>query len=102
VSDQDRKSSEQSGENRPQPPLSDTHPEAERVMIEIYRRMPAWKKLQQVTSLTRLVNELALADIRQRHPNADEEEVKLRLASRWLSAEWMRKVYGWDPDREGY
>jgi hypothetical protein len=24
------------------------------------------------------------------------------LASRWLSAETMRKVYGWDPDEEGY
>ncbi len=83
-------------------PLSDTHPEAEKVMIEGYRRMPGWQKLQQVTALTQMVNDLALADIRHRHPNAEEEEVRMRLASRWLSPELMRRVYGWDPDREGY
>jgi hypothetical protein len=71
-------------------------------MIAIYRQMPAWQKLRQVSDMTRLVSDLALADIRQRHPQADEWEVKLRLASRWLSADMMRKVYSWDPDREGY
>ena len=84
------------------PPLSDTSPEAEKVLIELYRRMPAWQKLRQVSELTRAVQELALCDIRRRHPQADEREQKLRLASRWLRAETMRKVYGWDPEREGY
>ena len=83
-------------------PLSDTRPAAERVLIELYRRMPAWQKLRQVSELTRAVQELALCDIRRRHPQADEREQKLRLASRWLRAETMRKVYGWDPEREGY
>jgi hypothetical protein len=84
------------------PPLSDTSPEAEKVLIELYRRMPAWQKLRQVSQLNRAVQELALCDIRRRHPHADEREQRLRLASRWLSAETMRKVYGWDPDEEGY
>jgi len=93
-----------SGTNRGSepPPLSDTSPEAEKVLIELYRRMPAWQKLRQVSELTRAVQELALCDIRRRHPQADEREQKLRLASRWLRAETMRKVYGWDPEREGY
>ncbi len=82
--------------------LSDTHPRAEKVMIELYRQMPGWQKLRQVTELTQLVDELARSDIRRRHPNADEREVFLRLASRWLSPELMRNVYQWDPDREGY
>jgi hypothetical protein len=84
------------------PLLSDTSPEAEKVLIERYRRMPAWQKLRQVSELNRAVQQLALADIRRRHPHADEREQKLRLASRWLDAETMRKVYGWDPDEEGY
>jgi hypothetical protein len=84
------------------PPLSDTNPEVERVLIELYRRMPAWRKLQQVCELNRTLRELALGDIRHRHPLADAREVGLRLASRWLDAETMRAVYGWDPDKEGY
>jgi len=84
------------------PSLSDTSPDMERVLIELYRRMPNWQKLRQVSELTRAVQELALCDIRRRHPHADEREQRLRLASRWLDAETMRQVFGWDPDREGY
>jgi hypothetical protein len=83
-------------------PLSDTSPEAEKVLIELYRQAPPWKKLLQVSQLTRMVQELALCDIRRRHPNADEREQRLRLASRWLSGETMRHVFGWDPEKEGY
>jgi hypothetical protein len=82
--------------------LSDTSPEAERVLIELYRRMPGWRKMQQVTELTRAVNLLALTDIRRRHPHASERELTLRLASRRLPAETMRKVFGWDPDEMGF
>jgi len=60
------------------------------------------QKLRQVSELTRMVQELALCDIRRRHPHADEREQQLRLASRWLDAETMRQVFGWDLDREGY
>ena len=95
-------SSETQSGKRNRTPLSDTHPEAEKVMIEGYRRMPGWQKLLQVTALTQMVNDLALADIRRRHPRATEEEIRMRLGSRWLSRELMRRVYGWDPDREGY
>ncbi len=91
-----------SGSNRGEEPLSDTSPEAEKILIELYRRMPAWQKLRQVVELNRLLHSLALDDVRCRHPDADAHELKLRLASRWLSAETMRKVYGWDPDKEGY
>jgi hypothetical protein len=81
---------------------SDTSPEARKVLIEVYRKMPGWKKLEQVMELNRVVNELALADIRRRHPDASEREQMLRLASRRLPAETMRCVFGWDPDEKGY
>ncbi len=84
-------------------PLSpDTSPEAEAILIEGYRRMPAWKKLQQVGELSELVSQLAMNDIRRRHPQAGERELKLRLASRWIEPELMRKAFGWNPDEEGY
>jgi len=87
------------GERRP---LSDTSPEAERVLIELYRRMPPSRKLRQVLDLNRTVELLALANSRRRHPDADERELRLRLGSRWLDGETMRTVFGWDPEVEGY
>ncbi len=71
-------------------------------MIEGYRKMPVWRKLQQVREMTRLVYELAMNDVRRNYPQADERELKLRLASRWLDPELMRKAFGWDPEKEGY
>jgi hypothetical protein len=81
---------------------SDTSPEAEKVLIDLYRRMPGWQKLQQVMDLNRTVNDLALADIRRRHPQATERELLLRLASRRLPPDTMRQVFGWDPDEMGF
>src|SRR5689334_5568664 len=47
------------------PISSDTDPEAERILIEGYRRMPAWEKLQRVGELNELVQRLAMADIQR-------------------------------------
>jgi hypothetical protein len=80
----------------------DTSPEVERIMIEGYRKMSAWKKLEQVWELTQLVRELAMNDIRRRYPLADDRERKLRLASRWLEPELMKKAFAWDSEKEGY
>jgi hypothetical protein len=80
----------------------DTSPEVERIMIEGYRQMPAWMKLNQVRELTQLVRQLAMNDIVRRHPLADDRERKLRLASRWLEPELMKKAFAWDPEKEGY
>jgi hypothetical protein len=84
------------------PISSDTDPEAERILIEGYRRMSASEKLQRVCELTQAVQALAMADIRRRHPDASPRECQLRLASRWIDADLMRKAFGWDPDKEGY
>lgn len=84
------------------PMAMDTPPEIEQMLIEGYRKMPVWKKLQQVGELNDLVRQLALNDIRRRHPQADERELKLRLASRWIEPELMLKVFGWDVEKEGY
>lgn len=82
--------------------LSDTHPEAEKRLIEGYRAMTPAQKWQGVQSLNRTLENLARADVRRRHPDADEREVRLRVASRRLPADLMRRAFGWDPDREGY
>jgi hypothetical protein len=90
------------GARRMRPLSPDTHPEVEKRLIEAYRRMSAAEKLQRVRELTQFVQQLALADIRRRYPEADEHECRMRLASRWIEPELMRRAYGWDPDKEGY
>ena len=64
-------------------------------MIEGYRKMPAWKKLEQAPELTQLVRQLAMNDIRRRYPLADDRERKLRMASPWLEPELMKKAFAW-------
>jgi hypothetical protein len=81
---------------------SDTHPAVEALLIEGYRRMSPAQKLERVRALTRAVQELALVDIRRRHPSADAREQALRLASRWIEPELMLRAFGWDVRKEGY
>ncbi len=83
------------------PPV-DTDPAIEALLIEGYRRMSPAQKLERVRALTRTVQQLALLDIRRRHPLADEREQALRLASRWIEPELMRRAFGWDVREVGY
>lgn len=82
-------------------PLSaDTASESERVLLEGYRRMPAWRKLQQVQEMNELVQQLALNDIRRQHPEASEREHRLRLAARWLEPDLLRQAFGWEAEEK--
>jgi hypothetical protein len=84
------------------PLFPDTTPEAEAILIEGYRKMPAWRKLQCVVDLNLSLKALQLTDIKAKHPNADEYELKMRLASRWLEPELMKEAFGWDVEEKGY
>jgi hypothetical protein len=80
----------------------DTPPEIEKIMIEGYRKMSAAKKLRIMQDLIQTAYLLALGDVRRKHPGAEPRELMLRLASRRVEPELMRKAFGWDPDTEGY
>ena len=80
----------------------DTHPAVEAFLIDGYRKMTPSQKLERVRALTRAVQELALLDIRRRHPEADQREVALRLASRWLDAKTMTTAFDWNQQDRGY
>jgi hypothetical protein len=81
---------------------TDTDPAVQALLIEGYRRMSPAENLERVRALTRAVQELALAEIRRRHPDADEREQALRLASRWIEPELMVGAFGWDVRKVGY
>lgn len=85
----------------PYPTLSpDTDPEAERIQIEIFRRMPAWRKVQLVEDANRTARQLALAGLRQRHPDAGPEELHRRLVGLFLGEELATQVYGPLPEAD--
>jgi hypothetical protein len=81
----------------------DTPPEIEEMMLERYRQMSPGEKLRAVQEMNQSVQLMALAGIRSRHgADLPERELRLRLAALWLDRETMIKIYGWDPEIEGY
>jgi hypothetical protein len=81
---------------------NDTSKESEQAYLKLLREAPPWRKAAMVNSLTRACQELAVAGIRLRHPNAPEREIRMRLAALWIDREVMIRVFGWDPQSEGY
>jgi hypothetical protein len=80
--------------------LTDTDPRAEAVIIEHLRRMTPAERLHRASELRSAALTLARARIRRWYGEIGEREMALRLASLWLDADTMRRVYGWDPDTE--
>lgn len=82
--------------------LSDTTPEAERVLIELARAMPDARKIDQVFEMIDTVRMIGMAGVRSRHPGASEKELRKRMAAIVFDRETVIEVYGWDPKIEGY
>jgi hypothetical protein len=78
----------------------DTHPDAERALIELLRRAPAARKLAMVLSANRTARVLALTGLRERHPGESPARLRRRLADLWLGPELAAKAYGSLPDHE--
>ncbi len=80
----------------------DMSPEVDRRLFEYYARLRPWEKMRIIDDMNRTADGLAIVGIRRRHPNADENEVRLRLAALKYGGEITRKFLGWDPDVEGW
>jgi hypothetical protein len=74
--------------------FSDTSPEAERVLVDIYRRMPAWRKVALVEDANRTARQLAMIGLRARHPGESLTMLRRRLLGLVLGEETARKLYG--------
>ena len=72
----------------------DTHPDAERVLIELLRRATPARKLAMVLDANRTARLLALAGLRERHPGESAARLRRRLADLWLGPELAAKAYG--------
>ncbi|MBE7528606.1 MAG: hypothetical protein HS099_02595 [Ardenticatenaceae bacterium] len=74
--------------------ISDTHPETERVLVQLLQQTPVWRKLEMMGELNRAAHSLALEGLRERYPAATEAELRRRLADLLLGSELARQVYG--------
>jgi hypothetical protein len=80
-------------------PLSrDTSPEAERVLVELWRRATPARKFSIAFDTSRTMQEFLLAGLRERHPNDTPEQLRRRFADAWLGPELARHAYGAPPD----
>jgi hypothetical protein len=77
----------------------DTSADAERLQIEVWRRMSPLDKAGIMSQATHDALTLALAGIRQRHPGASERECFIRLAALQLGPVLVRQVY---PDADQF
>jgi len=75
----------------------DTSPEAEVVLVRLWRETPAWRKWELMEDLNRAGRLLALAGLRRRYPEAEPEELRRRLADLLLGPELAAEVYGPGP-----
>jgi hypothetical protein len=73
--------------------LLDTTPDAEKVQTEIFRRMEPEKRLQSAALLSGTCRNLLAKGVRKRHPNYDEEQVKLAVIRCILPEDLFLRAY---------
>lgn len=73
---------------------SDTHPKMEALQIQFWREASPTRKMHMLAQLNASAHTLALAGLRSRYPQADEVELRRRLAGLLLGEELASKVYG--------
>jgi len=73
---------------------ADTSPEVWKVFLDLQRKMPPSEKLQRTLEWSDMIRKFAEAGMRQRCPNADEAEIRLRFARMTLGQELFQKAFG--------
>ena len=62
----------------------DTSLEAEKVLIDLARKLPVWRKLQLAEQWGATLRNAMKADIQRRLPDASAEELERTFLDRWL------------------
>jgi hypothetical protein len=72
----------------------DTDPQAERVLISLLREAPEWRRLEIMCGMIETLRSLVFSGVRERYPNAGEEEIRRRAADILLGPELAEQAYG--------
>lgn len=65
----------------------DTSIEAEKVLTDLARKMPVWRKIQLAEQWGATLRNAMKAEIRRRLPDASPEELERAFLDRWLGPE---------------
>ena len=79
----------------------DTSPEVEAIHIGMLRELPDWRKAQMLARLSRMAARLALMGLRDRFPEATEEELHLRYVEQIYPPEVVTLIHRAREHREG-
>ena len=79
---------------RPGGAPADTSVAALALQDALFRRASPADKLAQVARLSRMVDQLSIAGLSQRHPTDDDEMIRYRRAELRLGRELAARVYG--------
>ena len=74
--------------------LSDTSPDVEARMFELYAAMTPRQRIARALSLSQFTRQLARARLRKLHPDASEDELRIRFAQRTLGKALTLAVFG--------
>lgn len=77
-----------------EPLARDTTPDAESVMLDVYRRMPPWRKAALVDDANRTARQLAMAGLLARHPDESLARIRRRLLGLVLGEPLASRIYG--------
>jgi hypothetical protein len=72
---------------------SDTHPKMEALQIQLWRQASPTHKMNMLAQLNASARLLAMAGLRSRFPEANEAELRFKLAGLLLGEELALKVY---------
>ena len=75
-------------------PISDTSPEAERIQIDLLRRVPVWKRLHIAAEMSQTVMLLSRMGVVRRNPGAAPAELRRLAAEAILGPDLALRVYG--------
>lgn len=71
------------------------------VWLDLLRKKPAGEKLRVVLDASDMLLRFCEMGVRSMYPNADDQEVRRRVAARHLPRELVIAAYGWDPEADG-
>jgi len=74
--------------------MNDTSRSADARYHELLQALPPERRLETAMKLSLAVRELAIAGIRQRHPDAGEHEVRVRLVVRLYGRAAAERLFG--------
>jgi hypothetical protein len=61
------------------------------------------ERFQEMLDLNAFVTQTQIEAVKRDHPDADEFEIKMRVASRWVrNPELLNAAFGWDVSEKGY